>query len=249
MATGVVVLAIGRATRLIRYVQDLEKEYVAVARFGVATDTLDADGSILSREPMDFGRRDLEGVIPRFSGTVMQVPPMVSALKVGGRRLYELAREGADIERQPRPVEIHSLDVLDFAPGPYPEVTFRVVCGKGTYVRVIADDIAAALGGRAHLISLRRLRTGSFDVEEHGLRPEDLDRWRTSLISAGDGLSHIPAMSVDEEMARAVSNGVRIVRSAMPVESERLRLVGPDGALLAIYRVDGPSIIPEVVLA
>ena len=143
MATGVMVLAIGKVTRLIRYIQDQPKEYYATAQFGVSTDTLDADGAVLSREPMDFTEEDLEAIVPRFIGTISQVPPMVSALKKDGRRLYALAREGQIVEREARLVEVHEMEILSVGAPPYPEVEFRVVCGKGTYVRSLADDMAA----------------------------------------------------------------------------------------------------------
>ena len=148
MATGLVVLGLGRATRLLRFVQAAPKEYVATAVFGVATDSLDADGAILERTEMDVALRDLEHVMGRFVGKIAQVPPMVSARKVGGKKLYELARKGIEVEREAREVEIYQLDLLELAPSPYPEVTFRTVCSTGTYVRTLADDMARALGGR-----------------------------------------------------------------------------------------------------
>ena len=151
MATGLLVVGIGRATRLLRFVQGQPKEYVATAQFGIATDTLDADGAILDRTPMDVTESDVNGVLNRFTGDIMQIPPMVSALKIEGRRLYELARKGEEVERPPRPVTVYRIDVEEFVPGPYPEVRLRVVCGTGTYVRTLADDIAKALGGQAHL--------------------------------------------------------------------------------------------------
>ena len=156
MATGLVVLGLGRATRLLRYVQAAPKEYVARAVFGVATDSLDADGSILERCELPVSQDEVIGAMGRFVGKTLQVPPMVSARKVDGRRLYDLARQGVEIEREAREIDIYQLELIDFAPSDYPEVTFRVVCSTGTYVRVLADDIARALGGRAHLSALRR---------------------------------------------------------------------------------------------
>ena len=134
--------------------------------FGVATDTLDASGAVLERAEMPFTRAQLDTVASAFVGDIEQVPPMVSALKVGGRRLYELAREGDEVERAPRPVHIDELVVEEFEPGPYPEATLRVECSSGTYVRTLAADLGAALGGCAHLGALRRLRVGSFTLDE-----------------------------------------------------------------------------------
>ena len=157
MATGLLVMALGRSTRLLRFIQESVKNYEAVAMFGVATDSLDADGAILSREEMSVDEGELRRVAQRFVGVIPQVPPMVSAVKVGGARLYQLARAGVEVERAARQIEIHSLDIDEVSPGMYPEVTFRVTCGSGTYVRVLADDMARAMGGRAHLIALRPL--------------------------------------------------------------------------------------------
>ncbi|HAX82171.1 MAG TPA: tRNA pseudouridine(55) synthase TruB, partial [Actinobacteria bacterium] len=150
MATGLLVVALGRATRLLRFVQETAKTYEATAVFGVATDSLDADGAILSQEEMRFDEAELRTVARRFLGVIQQVPPMVSAIKVEGRRLYQLARSGVEVDRPARPVEIHSLDLVEVTPGMYPQVSFRVTCGSGTYIRVLADDMARALGGRAH---------------------------------------------------------------------------------------------------
>ena len=166
MATGLLVLGIGGATRLLRFVQDADKEYLATALFGVATDSLDADGAILSREPMSVTAEEVDVALKRFRGEIMQIPPMVSARKVEGRRLYELAREGKVVEREARPVTIHRLELVDLAPSDYPEVTFRTVCSTGTYVRTLADDLARTLGGRAHLTALRRVRIGALDVSD-----------------------------------------------------------------------------------
>jgi len=165
MATGLLVIALGRATRLLRFVQESAKTYEATAVFGVATDSLDADGAILTCEEMRFGEAELRDVARRFLGVIPQVPPMVSAIKVEGRRLYQLARAGLEVDRPSRPVEIHSLDILEVSPGIYPEVSFRVTCGSGTYIRVLADDMARALGGRAHLSALRRTAIGPHRVE------------------------------------------------------------------------------------
>jgi tRNA pseudouridine55 synthase len=250
MATGMVVMAIGPVTRLIRYIQDQPKEYFATAQFGVATDTLDADGSVLGREPMEFAIADLEDIKPRFLGTIHQVPPMVSALKHKGRRLYALAREGVVIEREAREVEVSELEFIEVGPGPYPSVEFRVVCGKGTYVRSLADDLAAALGGSAHLTALRRTRTGSLNLAEHGISGDDLDNWEKYLLTPADALADLPSVEVDSETEIAITHGVRFVGGdilSMP-EEEAVRVLDEDGTLLAVYSRSGDSCRPEVVL-
>ncbi|MGD2101079.1 MAG: tRNA pseudouridine(55) synthase TruB [Acidimicrobiia bacterium] len=249
MATGVLVLAIGKVTRLIGYVQEQEKEYVARALFGVATDTLDADGAVLSREPMDFNVDEINAVVPRFVGTISQVPPMVSALKKEGRRLYELAREGKVVDREARQVEVHSLEILSVGPPPYPEVEFRVVCGKGTYVRALADDMAAVLGGAAHLTDLRRTRIGAFGLSK-SVTIEDLESWPEYLLTPAEALLHMTQLSVDQETATAVRNGMRFVGGPMvagPI-GEPYGVLDDSGSLIAVYRRVGERAEPEVVL-
>lgn len=249
MATGVLVLAIGKVTRLIRYIQDQAKEYVATALFGVATDTLDADGAVLSREPMDFEERDIEAIVPRFVGTISQIPPMVSALKRGGTRLYELAREGQVIEREARQVEVHELEILSVGAPPYPEVEFRVVCGKGTYVRSLADDMAAVLGGQAHLTALRRTKIGSFGIRD-SITVDDLQNWEAYLMAATRALQGLPSVVVDEETAQGVRNGMRYLGGPImsgPV-GQPYSVLSESGDLLAVYTRTGSRAEPEVVL-
>lgn len=254
MATGVLVLALGRATRLLRFVQELPKEYQARAVFGVATDSLDADGAVLDREPMPVSQEEVEAVLPRFRGRIAQVPPMVSAVRVEGERLYELARRGEEVEREARPVVVDELEVTDFAPGEYPEVAFRVICGKGTYVRVLVDDVARALGGRAHLVELRRVRVGSlreseaFEFEELSELAE-AGAWEKALLTPAEGLRDLPAVVVAEETARAVRHGMVFGRGSLPApEDGPFRVLDGQGRLLAVYRVAGPRLGPEVVL-
>lgn len=249
MATGVVVVAVGKVTRLIRYVQDQAKEYLATALFGVATDTLDADGAVLTREPMEFDDEEIEALVPRFTGTISQVPPMVSALKKEGRRLYELAREGQVVEREARRVEIHELEILSVGAPPYPEVEFRVVCGKGTYVRSLADDMAAMLGGSAHLTQLRRTRIGSLRAN-NGVTVDDLANWRSYLLTPAQALADLPSVTVDSETVAGVRNGLRFVGGPIVTgpDDAPYRVLGPDGKLVAVYTRHGESAQPEVVI-
>jgi tRNA pseudouridine55 synthase len=256
MATGLVVVGVGRATRLLRFVQGAPKEYVARAVFGVATDSLDADGAILERTEMRVTRSEVEAVMARFVGTISQVPPMVSARKVGGRKLYELARAGIEIEREAREVDIESLEMIDFAPLPYPEVTFRTVCGTGTYVRTLADDMAIALGGRAHLSALRRIRNGSLHVDDANTI-DDVERSVAAgnraeiLLPPRAGLPDLAEVVIGDDLAAGVASGLAFPSAAL---SDRdpgpgpLRVVGSDGRLIAVYRVEEGKAMPEVVL-
>ena len=256
MATGLVVVGVGRATRLLRFVQAAPKEYVAKAVFGVATDSLDADGAILERSEMDVSQTDVEQAMTRFVGTIAQVPPWVSARKVGGRKLYELAREGVEIEREAREIEIYSLELVDFAPSSYPEVTFRTVCSTGTYVRTLGDDIAATLGGRAHLSALRRVRNGSLHVSaavqiseiESAVKDEKVF---DLVLTPRDGLPDVPEVIVNDDLAAGVSSGLSfpatVVRAGLP-DSGPVRIVTGDGRMIAMYRVDEGKVAPEVVI-
>lgn len=252
MATGLLVLGLGRATRAIRYVQDAGKTYLATAQFGVATDTLDADGAVLSRSPMEFDEDELRSVLPRFIGEIMQVPPMVSALKIDGRRLYDLAREGKEVERQARPVHVRSIEILDFAPGLYPEVTFRVDCGSGTYIRTLADDMGRALGGHAHLTALRRTRIGRLTVEQaHTIEqlesPADAG---SAAVSMRDVLlEELPHISVDGGVAVGVRNGrplsPDLVSQGFP--DGPFCVIDREGRMLAVYSHAGGKARSEVV--
>ncbi len=257
MATGLVVVGIGRATRLLRFVQAAPKEYIAKAVFGVATDSLDADGAILERAEMDVTQSEVERVMERFTGTIAQVPPMVSARKVGGRKLYELAREGVEIEREARDVEIYRLELIDFAPSNYPEVTFRTVCSTGTYVRTLGDDIARTLGGRAHLSALRRIRNGSLHVT-NAVRIEEIeaaaqeDRAFDLVLAARDGLPDLPEATASGELEIGVGRGLSFPAAAIDaadLETGPVRVVNDAGRLLAVYRIDQGKAFPEVVIA
>lgn len=252
MATGLLVLGVGRATRLLRYVQGGRKRYVARVGFGVTTDTLDADGAILERSPMAFDEDDLVRAARRFIGSIVQIPPMVSAVRVGGRRLYELAREGIDVDRPERVVEIHSIDVVEFAPGPYPEAELVIECGSGTYIRTLGDDLAQALGGRGHLMVLRRTAIGPHEVDL-ALTVEQLDEMDDpgqALLTMSGGLAHLPALAADAPTARGVAHGVVFAAGAMGAEEpDTYRVVDEQGTLLAVYVSDGRRARPQVVVA
>lgn len=256
MATGLVVVGLGRATRLLRFVQGAPKEYVARAVFGVATESLDADGAILERAEMPIERSEVEQTMERFVGTIAQIPPMVSARKVGGKKLYELAREGIEIEREARDVHIYQLELIDFAPSSYPEVTFRTVCSTGTYVRTLGDDIAQALGGRAHLSALRRVRNGSLHVND-AVSMVQLEaaagegKAMEMVLSPRDGLPDLAEVTVGSDLSRGVASGLAFPVSALdeaPADGPA-RVVDEDGRMLAVYRIEGGKARPEVVIA
>ena len=164
MATGVLPVFVGQATRAVSFAEDGEKEYIAGLRLGRTTDTQDTSGETLDTHPVLTGREDLLHLLPRFTGEIQQVPPMYSAVKIGGQKLYQIARRGGEIERPARPVTVYELELLDqTGPGDY---TLRIRCSKGTYVRTLCHDIGQALGCGGCMSSLRRTVAAGFTLEE-----------------------------------------------------------------------------------
>lgn len=246
LATGVLVVALGQATRLVRYVQDGAKEYVATIQFGIATDSLDADGVETERAPMSFSVDDLRQTLEKFKGELVQVPPMVSALKVRGKRLYDLARAGQEIVREPRQVSITELELTDFDPQPeFPIGTIRVVSSKGTYIRTLADDIARDLGGRAHLIGLRRTRVGPFGLE-NAASLDDLAEWHGHLLPPSEAVSELSKWFVTDDEAESISHGRAL---SAPDEGGPWAMLGSGDELMGVYRRDGVQAVAEVVLS
>jgi tRNA pseudouridine55 synthase len=249
-ATGVLLVGLGRATRLLRYLSEDSKAYRGRIVFGIATSTLDAAGEVVDQRPMAISRSDVERVLPQFVGDIQQLPPMVSAVKMGGRRLHQLAREGKEIERTPRPVRVDRFVVESFEPGPYPEAIVTVECGSGTYVRALAADLGTALDGCAHLAELRRLRVGSFGLDEaHTLAEIEADRdaFVLPLAVAMRGLERV---DLDDEQAQVVAHGVAFGPGALTVRGDGpFALVDPDGALVAVYDRHGAGFKAAVVVA
>jgi tRNA pseudouridine55 synthase len=245
LATGVVVVGIGRATRLLRYVQESRKEYVARIRFGIATDSLDADGREVWREPMPVSAEQVAAAMSGFRGKIEQIPPMVSAIQVGGRRLHEMARAGIEVERQPRPVEVFGLELTDFESSEFPLATVLIECSTGTYVRVLGDDIAQTLGGRAHLEGLRRTRVGAFGLDD-ALGVEDLDRWEAALLPLSAAVGTMQRLSIDEEQRLRVIHGSPMEVTGM---EGPVAVVDSSGDLVAVYRARGGVARPEVVIS
>lgn len=268
-ATGVLLLCLGRATRIAEYLMNADKEYRAVLRLGVATDTQDATGAVIAKAAGALpDRASIETVMERFVGRHQQVPPMYSAVKVQGVPLYKSARAGRTVDRQPREYTVRSLQILSVASvaGPLPtlDVTFDVVCSKGTYVRTLCADIGEALGVGGHLAGLERRRIGRFGIEE-ALTLDDLaelaerEAVGTRLHSLAAALEGMPVLTLDQIAADGVRHGVA-VPAARVVGMEGawapdacVRLQAPDGRLLAIGKVPcGPEGLrqaePEIVI-
>jgi len=238
MATGLLLLGVGRATRLLRFFGDLPKTYVGTARLGVETDTLDADGVITRAVDVEVSREDAERAFGRLEGVSRQRPPAYSAVKVGGRRSYEAARAGERLELEPREIRVDAFELTSFEP---PDLGFRVVCSGGTYVRVLLADVGTELRCGAHLTSLRRTAIGTYRVED-AVAPDAIERPRP----LEEAVTHLPRLELPEEEARAARNGTILAPAAI---AGPYGVFGPDGRLIAIYRDDGSKARPEVVLA
>jgi tRNA pseudouridine55 synthase len=251
-ATGVLLVGLGRCTRLLRFLQESGKEYRGEVRFGVATSTLDAAGEILDRRPMPVTREQVERASRAFVGEIDQVPPMVSAIKIDGRRLHELAREGKEVDRAPRRVRIDRIEVEAFTPGEYPTATLRVECGSGTYIRSLAADLGTALGGCAHLAGLRRLRVGSFGLADSRVL-DDIGREPAgAVLSPLTAMRDLEQLDVDDEQARAVTHGMTFpstMAAAASLGAGPFAVVGPGPQLLAVYERRRAAVAPVVVLA
>ena len=243
-ATGVLLLGVGRATRLLRFLTPLPKHYVGELVLGVETTTLDAAGEVTAVHDMsEITPEQVSEAASGLVGDIRQVPPMVSAIKVGGRRLYELARKGVEVEREARPVSVYKLAVSPVDPdaGVY---RMEVGCSSGTYIRSLAADIGSALGGGGHLRALRRMAIGSFAVEE--ARPVSAP----ALLSMAEALRDYPAVSVDEPLGRKVSSGQVMAAEELAAKGDGpWAVLGARGQLLAVYKPHSPGMVkPELVI-
>ncbi|HUF32296.1 MAG TPA: tRNA pseudouridine(55) synthase TruB [Acidimicrobiales bacterium] len=243
-ATGVLLLGVGRATRLLRFTSTLPKSYTGEVVLGTETTTLDAAGDVVATHDMSHVTLDeVRRAATAFVGDITQVPPMVSAVQVGGRRLHDLAREGIEVEREPRPVTVHRFDVgEEVAPG---VVAIEVDCSSGTYVRSLAADLGTALGGGAHLRNLRRTAIGPHEVGGASRLEEPV------LLPMSATVAHLPSVTAGPELAALVATGTRLARDGeVAFEGE-----GPwavvdvgTGELLAVYEAKGDRAKPAVVL-
>jgi tRNA pseudouridine55 synthase len=251
-ATGLLPLCFGEASKTTAFLLDARKTYRAVARFGAATSTGDPEGEVVAEGPVpDVDTAAMDALLERFTGNIEQVPPMFSALKVDGKPLYELARQGITVPRKPRAVTIHRLEAIDWTP---PDLVFEVECSKGTYIRTLAEDLATALGTVAHLVSLRRLKVGAF-AGEHMVTLEaleaaaELGALQDHLLPVDAGLPDWPVVTLDTEGANAFRNG-----NPAPVQSGSpdavgtwVRVYGPGEKPLGLGQVDAGRVHPRKV--
>jgi len=259
LATGVLIICTGRATRLASYFSGLDKEYRAVMKLGQTTDTQDAYGTVLEHKDFsDIDREKIEKVLLSFKGTTRQNPPMFSALKHKGTPLYKLARKGIEVERKAREITIREIEVLSVD---LPFVTFRTVCSKGTYIRTLCDDAGRKLGIGAHLFRLERTAVGHFHVEKsstfEGLASRESDAELRGIYSMDSALAWMPELAIDEPLVRSVKNGAPLSAgqcgafSAELKNANGIRIKAPDNRLLAVgrYSDDKDLIVMNVVFA
>jgi len=247
-ASGVLVVLVGPAVRLSEFVSASDKRYQAIIRLGSTTDTFDADGKVTqSSQSINVTEDQFEKVLATFVGEIEQVPPPYSAVKVQGRKAYELAREGEEVELAPRKITVHHLEVLEWAP---PEVVIDVHCSSGTYVRSLANDLGAALGCGAYLVGLRRTKSGRFSLREATpLRKLQeafhAGNWYQYLIPAAEALAEWPAIELSPDDVENVRHGHR-VKAAPGAKPGPVRGVSTQGELVALMElVTGETGEPE----
>jgi tRNA pseudouridine55 synthase len=240
-ATGVLPVCLGKATRIVEYIMGAPKTYRAVIELGTVTDTYDAAGAVVGRaDPSRIDRPTVETALEAFRGEIRQTPPMYSAVKHGGRPLYELARAGLTVAREGRPVTIHHLEMVDWQP---PRFTLEVACGRGTYIRALAHDLGQALGCGAYLASLARTRYGPFDISdavplaelEEAFKNDD---WRRFVYPMDFPLSGLSAAVISEEEGAAMKMGQLLYLDVIspPGQPELCRAYAGDGRFLGILR-------------
>jgi tRNA pseudouridine55 synthase len=238
LASGVLPVLLGRATRLADFIHTYSKTYVAEVALGTATSTDDAEGSVIEERPVP-SNVDVEAVLPRFVGDILQVPPAYSAIKVAGQRAYAVARRGGAVTLSARSVTIHDLRLVSSDP-----LTLEVTCGTGTYIRSLARDIAHALGTVGHLKSLVRTRVGPFTLATAAtLETVDV---QAALLPPEAALPEAPSLSLSAEQAARVINGQSIAAGGL--HADPVRVYDPQGRLVCLGRADGDRLYPRLML-
>src|SRR5512134_3183256 len=239
-ASGVLVILVGPAVRLSEYVSASDKRYQAIIRLGSTTDTFDADGKLTQpAQPVNVTEEQFEKVLATFVGEIEQIPPPYSAVKVQGRKAYEMAREGEEVDLAPRKITVHHLEVLEWAP---PEVVIDVHCSSGTYVRSLANDLGAALGCGAYLVGLRRTKSGRFSLRDATpLRKLQeafhAGNWYQYLIPAAEALGDWPAVELNPDEVEGVRHGHRVKAKPDDTKHQRVRGVSTQGELVALMEL------------
>lgn len=247
IATGVLIVCLNEATKITRFLSDLDKEYTVTVKLGERTDTFDLTGRLLEKkDSFSLSEKDVQDILKNFIGQIKQTPPMYSAIKIKGQPLYKLARRGIEIKRPERLIHIYGLNLVGFAP-PYLDLTIR--CSKGTYIRTLCDDIGNALGVGAHMTSLERTKVGNFRIEDSA-SIEELSYKKESIHSIDSAISFFDELILDEESYRKAKNGMPVISiTENKLINQYLRLKGGAGnSLFGIGRVEGNRIKIERLL-
>jgi tRNA pseudouridine55 synthase len=238
LATGVLVLCLGQATRLVEYVQQMNKIYRALFRLGATSDSDDADGTITCSNGSTPTIEVLTTILPRFVGAIEQVPPAYSAAKIAGKRAHALARKGAEVHLQPRTVHLHEINVLRYN---YPELEVEVRCGKGTYIRSLARDLGQQLGCGAYVQALRRTRIGPFAVEDAIHLEAPRDEARAGLLPTGLALAELPRLVLSGNEVVRLRRGQLVQLPSAIAEPGEVGVFTESGALIAVAQADVQS--------
>jgi len=234
MATGVLPVFVGRATRGVEFFEHAEKTYEAVIRFGVTTDTEDISGTVLTQQKVNLTEEEFLAVLPRFRGEIMQVPPMYSALKINGQKLVDLARKGREVERKPRPITIHELELVAFD---CETAKVRVRCSKGTYIRTLCKDIGEALGCGACMEALRRVQAGEYTIDEAVplLSLLEMENPEQVLRPVDTMFRNFPTVTLTENQEKRSRNGAAF---SVKLEDGTYRAYGRNGEFLMLAKVE-----------
>ena len=247
LATGILPIGFGEATKTVPFVQDGKKAYLFTVSWGVETDSDDAEGSVVKTSEMRPERAAIQAIMDRFIGTIMQVPPSYSAIKVNGERAYDIARDGEKVELAAREITIDSLELMEFGPD---HAVFEARCGKGTYVRAIARDMGRALGCLGHVTALRRTRVGPFEIsdavplealEAEGANPADF------LLTVEAGLTELPCVVVDRNGAARLRRGQSLILRGRDAPFDGIAYAACGGVPIAFGQVEGGELNPSRV--
>lgn len=249
IAAGILIVCLNQATKVTRFLSDLDKEYIVGMKLGERTDTGDLTGKLLEKKDfLSIKNTDVYKILKNFVGDIKQIPPMYSAVKVKGQPLYKLARMGIEIQRPERPVQIYGIDVIRFE---QPYLHLKILCSKGTYIRTLCDDIGNDLHVGAHVISLKRTRVGKFRIED-SVSVEELKCGKNVTHSVDSAISHLSAIMLDEESCNKVRKGIPVImvteKQLVRQVKHFVRLKDPENRLFAIGRLEQDRITVERLL-
>ena len=249
IATGVLITCLNQATKVSRFLSDLDKEYIVGIKLGERTDTGDLTGRILEKKnSLMLEETDIYNLLKNFVGQIKQIPPMYSAIKIQGQPLYKLARLGIEIQRPERLIEIYGIDLIRFD---QPYLDLKISCSKGTYIRTLCDDIGKALHVGAHMISLKRTKVGNFRIEDSASLGE-LKHAKNAVYAMDSAISHLKEIILDEESYQKAKNGMPVITITAILSAKHIkhyvRLKGPENNLFAIGKLEQDKITVERLL-